>query len=204
MLPVGTIMAGGGGKTQVVAAFLAQHNTDMTGHDAREPVSTIVSKGCTQAVVSAGLVNLKGSDRRMAEVEAPVPTLCARGNHVGEVRAFIAKYYGAAEHGQDCREPLHTDTSKPRFGLVVIQGEPYEIVDIGMRMLTPRERFRAQGFPDSYVIDPEFNGKPLTAEAQGRMCGNSVCPPEARALVLANLGQPAAIANPSDQTSEVA
>jgi DNA (cytosine-5)-methyltransferase 1 len=182
------------GKTNLVAAFLAQHNTDMVGHDAREPVSTVTSKGCNQAVVSAGLVNLKGSDRRMGAIDGQVPTLCARGNHVGEVRAFIAKYYGAAEHGQDCRDPLHTDTSKPRFGLVMIHGEPFQIVDIGMRMLTPRERFRAQGFRESYIIDPEVNGKPLSGEAQGRMCGNSVSPVEPRAFVLANLGQAPAAA----------
>ena len=85
-------------------------------------------------------------------------------------------------------------TSKERFGLVTVEGEPYAIVDIGMRMLAPRELFRAQGFPDGYVIDPVVNGRRLTKTDQIRMCGNSVCPPIARALVEANvvaLGQPA-------------
>lgn len=97
------------------------------------------------------------------------------------------KYFGAADHGQPLDEPLHTVTGKPRFGLVRIADRDYRIVDIGMRMLTPRELYRAQGFPDSYVIDgPGPDGKPLTKTAQIRMCGNSVCPPVAAALVAAN------------------
>ena len=69
---------------------------------------------------------------------------------------------------------------------VEIDGETYAIADIGMRMLTPREQFRAQGFPDSYVIDHGADGQPMTKTAQTRMCGNSVCPPVAAALVDAN------------------
>ena len=73
-----------------------------------------------------------------------------------------------------------------RFGLVTIKGEDYAIVDIGLRMLTPRELYRAQGFPEAYAIDKRADGAPLTKTAQVRMCGNSVCPPLARALVAAN------------------
>lgn len=58
------------------------------------------------------------------------------------------------------------------------------------RMLTPRERFLAQGFRPDYVIDrgllEDGTEIPLTLEQQGRMCGNSVCPGLARALVAAN------------------
>ena len=71
----------------------------------------------------------------------------------------------------------------------------FVIVDIGMRMLAPRELYRAQGFPESYVIDrgavvgPDGIRRevPLTKTAQVRMCGNSVCPPVAAALIRANL-----------------
>lgn len=55
-----------------------------------------------------------------------------------------------------------------------------------MRMLAPRELYRAQGFPDEYRIDVLHQGKPLTKTAQVRMCGNSVCPPLAAAVVVAN------------------
>ena len=82
-------------------------------------------------------------------------------------------------------------TAKPRFGLVTvtIDGEEYVVVDIGMRMLEPHELFRAQGFTDDYQIAPVGpKGKPLTKTAQIRMCGNSVAPPVAAAIVRANLG----------------
>ena len=95
------------------------------------------------------------------------------------------KYYGT-DQDPNLREPLHTVTTKDRFGLVTVKGDPYAIVDIGLRMLTPRELYRAQGFPESYAIDKGADGRPLTKTAQVRMCGNSVCPPLARALVAAN------------------
>ena len=109
------------------------------------------------------------------------------------IAAFLTKYYGSGGNGFDARTPMHTDTTKDRHGLVTVQidGETYAISDIGMRMLTPRERFRAQGFPDAYVIDHglDADGRrvDLSLDAQGRMCGNSVCPPLAEALVRANV-----------------
>jgi hypothetical protein len=103
-----------------------------------------------------------------------------------EVRAFLVKYYGAADHGQTVLEPLHTVTSKARFGLVTVRGEQYHLVDIGMRMLQPHELFAAQGFPDGYDITTGAGGKPLTKTQQIALCGNSVCPPHAEALVRAN------------------
>jgi DNA (cytosine-5)-methyltransferase 1 len=184
--PTHTITSGGA-HMHLVAAFMAQHNYLEPGHDAREPVSTIVGKGSTQAVVSAGLTVLKGSDRRDSEIDAPAPTATAQGGHIAETRAFLTKYYGV---DQDPRleEPLHTATAKDRFGLctVDIEGETYVITDIGMRMLTPRELFRAQGFPDSYIIDRKPDGSPITKTEQVSKCGNSVCPPMAAALVKAN------------------
>ncbi|MEO1103520.1 MAG: DNA cytosine methyltransferase [Pseudomonadota bacterium] len=180
---------GGAAPIGLCTAFLAQHNTGVVGHDARRPVSTLTQHGAQQQVVSAGLVNLKGSDRRQRTVEEPTPTTCAGGLHQAEVRAFLLKYYGA---DQDPRldEPLHTATSKARFGLVTVHGELYEIVDIGMRMLTPRELFLAQGFPADYQINegigPDGAPRLLTKTAAIRMCGNSVCPPLAEALVRAN------------------
>lgn len=175
----------------VVAAFLAQHNTGEEGHPATRPVSTIVGKGCTQGVVAAHLVNLRGEDRGGADIEAPAPTITAAGNHLAEVRAFLIKYYGTAV-GQAVDEPLDTVTTKPRFGVVMVRGEPYEIVDIGMRMLTPRERFRAQGFGDDYIIDRKPDGSIITATKQGSCAGNSVSPNMAEALVRANCSDLAA------------
>lgn len=87
-------------------------------------------------------------------------------------------------------DPLHTVATRDTFGLVTVQfdGQPYAIADIGMRMLTPREQFRAQGFPDSYIINTGADGRAMTKTEQTRMCGNSVCPPLATALASANAG----------------
>lgn len=111
------------------------------------------------------------------------------GQRVEDVRALLIKYYGADGHSQtqDLFEPLHTVTTRARFGLVMVHGEAYQIVDIGMRMLQPHELFAAQGFPDDYEIAPDFRGKPLTKTAQTMLAGNSVCPQVAAALVRENV-----------------
>lgn len=194
---------GGAPPQGVVAAFLAQHNAgpnEGTGaRDAEAPLSTVTQTGSQQAIVTAEaahLLNLKGSDRRAGPADHPAFTVTSGGFHLAEVRAFMLKYYGT---DQDPRleEPAHTVTTKDRFGLVTVEGEDFQIVDIGMRMLVPRELFRAQGFPESYVIDPVFNGKPMTKTEQVSKAGNSVCPQLAEALVRANYAAPAAA---NDQT----
>ena len=70
---------------------------------------------------------------------------------------------------------------------VTIDGARLRINDIGLRMLRPRELFRANGFPDSYIIDPIYNGKPLTITSQVRKCGNSVPRQFAKAIIAENL-----------------
>lgn len=192
--PVGTITAGGAGKAAVVATFLAQHNNDARriggvnpGRPANEPLATLTASGAQQQLVSAHLMNMRGSDRRDQRIETPAPTATAGGNHAALISGFLTKYYGTGD-GAALDDPMHTDTTKDRFGLVTldIDGQTYAIADIGMRMLTPRERFRAQGFPDSYIIDRRPDGSPLSGTVQGSCCGNSVCPPLAQALVAAN------------------
>ena len=178
----------------VVSAFLAQHNTMPAGgihpgHHAEAPISAVTASGSQQAVVSAGLMNMKGSQRASLPIDGGTPTQTAGGEHVAEVRAFLMKYYGVYQYPR-LGEPLSTVTTRDRFGIVTVEGEPYEIVDIGMRMLTPRELFKAQGFPADYEIEmgvfADGSRRALTKTAQVRMCGNSVCPPIAAALVAAN------------------
>ena len=185
--PCPTVTAGGGGKSALVTAFLAQHNGGAVGHRCGDPLSTISSRGSQQQVVSAFVAKFKGTALHGQGVREPLHTIQAGGQHYGAVAAFLTKYYGQGI-GQDMSGPAGTVTAKDRMGLVTVclNGEPYLIADIGMRMLQPRELFRAQGFPDSYVINPDYNGKPLPKTAQVRACGNSVCPQLAEALVRAN------------------
>lgn len=175
-----------GSQGAVVAAFLAQHNTGMTGHPAERPLSTITARGTQQQLVTSHVVKLKGTSQDGQPVTEPLHTVQAGGQHYGEVRAFLLSYYGT-EQAPRLDGPAPTVRTRDHLGLVIVSGEPYQIVDIGMRMLTPRELFRAQGFGDEYVIDPEHDGRPLTKTSQVRMAGNSVCPPVAEALVRANV-----------------
>lgn len=120
------------------------------------------------------------------DVKEPIPTITAGDGHFGEVRAFLIKHYGQGI-GQDVKEPLDTVTSRDRFGLVTINGTDYKIVDIGLRMLEPKELYGCQGFPDDYIIDHDYTGKTYPRSEQVRRCGNAVCPPIPAALVKANL-----------------
>jgi DNA (cytosine-5)-methyltransferase 1 len=182
--PLGTIV-GGGIKHALVSAFLARHygGHENDGSQLSIPMHTVTAKD-HHSLVTSHLLKLRNNQFGQG-MDEPFGTLTAGGGHYGEVRAFLLKYYGT---DQDPRLelPLHTLTTKHRFGLVTVAGEEYAIHDIGMRMLMPRELFRAQGFPDSYIIDPIVGGKPLTKTAQVRMVGNSVCPPLSEALVRAN------------------
>ncbi|MGD7150443.1 DNA cytosine methyltransferase [Ralstonia pseudosolanacearum] len=153
--------------------------------DASEPVQTITAKGDT-TVVTSHMVKRYGTITG-SEAGAPMPTVTSADNHIGEVRAFLVKYYSEGGQDQDCRDPMHTIPTKDRLGLVTVAGEQYQIADIGMRMLEPHELYAAQGFPSSYVIAPVINGRRLPKHAQVRMCGNSVSPPVAAALVRANV-----------------
>ncbi|ALC13817.1 DNA cytosine methyltransferase [Sphingopyxis sp. 113P3] len=186
-LPLRTARAGGQHHA-VVAAHIEQANTGMVGHTPRKPLSTIVGKGCTQRIV----------ETTMIEEGALPPEMMARAVRTA---AFLVKYYGTDGENETAQiqpvdRPLDVVTVKARFAVVTvtIDATTYVIVDIGLRMLKPRELARAQGFPDDYVLDPvvrkfvrgKWVEKRLTIAEQISAIGNSVCPPVARALVSAN------------------
>jgi len=217
--PVPTITAGPkenpAGAAHALGIVTAHIQRDMgksIGHAADAPLGTVTAGGGGKsALVASSLVKLRGTSTAAATDE-PLATISAGGQHHGEVRAFLLAYYGT-DQDQTPGTPLATVTSRDRFGLVTIQGQDYEIVDIGLRMLAPHELYRAQGFPADYVIDeipdPELlfvGGEqvdgdplalpriPLTKSAQVRMCGNSVCPPLSEALIRANFAHERQIA----------
>lgn len=172
----------------VQAHFVAIHFSGVTGSSLDVPLGTVTAID-HNALVACSLMRQIGTSSA-APIGQPVGTIMPGGcgGKTGLIAAFLTKYYGNEKDGCSLTEPLHTVTAKDRLGLVTvsISGEPYILTDIGMRMLQPRELLRAQGFPDDYIIDPVFNGKPLSKKAQVRMAGNSVCPPIAAALVKAN------------------
>lgn len=184
-------------KHSIITAHIEQANggprdISMPGRPADLPISTVTATGSQQRLVTSNLIKLRGTsdahiESSAASVEEPLGTISAGGTHAAEVRAFLIKYYGNEQDGHGLDNPLGTVTVQDRFGLVTVTigGEEYVIVDIGMRMLTPRELFNAQGFPADYIIDRDARGEPITKTAQVAKCGNSVCPPLAEALVRA-------------------
>lgn len=154
------------------------------GESMEKPLPTVTAWD-HNSVVTANLIQMNNHcDGR--DMRDPIPTITAGDGHFGEVRAFLVKYYGQGT-GQDLKEPLDTVTAQDRFGLVTINGTDYQIVDIGLRMLEPRELYGCQGFPDDYIIDHDYTGKTYPRSEQVRRCGNAVCPPIPAALVRANL-----------------
>lgn len=154
------------------------------GESVENPLPTITAVD-HNSVCTAHLIQMNNHcDGK--DITKPIPTITAGDGHFGEVRAFLIKYYGQGT-GQDIKEPLDTVTARDRFGLVTIAGVDYQIVDIGLRMLEPKELYGCQGFPDDYIIDHDYTGKTYPRSEQVRRCGNAVCPPIPAALVKANL-----------------
>ena len=154
--------------------------------DMDKPLGTVVAQS-NKFAMAAAFVTQFNNNCDGQSVDAPLNTMTAKSNHFGEVNAFLVKYYGSGDNAVSCELPAPTITAKDRMGLVTVHGEDYKIVDIGLRMLTPRELFDAQGFPPDYIIDVDADGKPYPKSEQVARCGNAVCPPIPTALVRANL-----------------
>lgn len=168
------------------------------GRDLRQPTSTISTKGSQQQLVTAHLAHLQNNCFGR-DVHDPLRTIKAGGQVHGlvecalsddelgalRVAAFLIRYYSHGGQWGDLRDPLDTITVRHRLALVTvtIRGEKRLITDVGLRMLVPRELYLCQGFPRSYTIDVGHDGRAFTKEQQVKMCGNSVSPPPAAALI---------------------
>ncbi|OMG87979.1 DNA cytosine methyltransferase [Achromobacter xylosoxidans] len=191
-----------GSQQQLITAHLTTLRRHSTGTDASEPVAGIAARGQHHGLVAAHLTamseNVVGSDLR-----DPAPTVLAGAARFGlvqydlapedeagalQVAAFLMRYYGEGGQWGDLREPASTLTTRDRLALVTvhIQGTPYVIVDIRLRMLTPAELYDLQGFPPEYIITHGHDGRVFTKSQQVHMVGNSVSPPPAVALIQAN------------------
>ena len=175
----------------IVSPMLIQYHSEKTqnevrGQEIKESIMTVDGSnryGLVTSFLSKFYRTGIGQD-----IREPLGTVTADagGGHFGEVRALLIKYYGQGT-GQDIRKPLDTVTAQDRFGLVTIHGVDYQIVDIGLRMLKPKELYGCQGFPEDYIIDRDYTGKTYPRSEQVKRCGNAVCPPIPAALVRANL-----------------
>ncbi|WP_241122254.1 DNA cytosine methyltransferase [Achromobacter xylosoxidans] len=194
-----------GSQQQLITAHLTTLRRHSTGTDASEPVAGIAARGQHHGLVAAHLTamsqNVVGSDPR-----EPSQTILAGAARYGlveydlkpedaegalRVAAFLMRYYGEGGQWGDLREPASTLTTRDRLALVTVhvQGMPYVIVDIHLRMLTPAELYDLQGFPRDYIITHGHDGRVFTKSQQVHMVGNSVSPPPAVALIAANAPQ---------------
>lgn len=185
--PIHTITTGN--QQCLISPTLIQYHSETAQGEVRgqkidEPIMTVDSSnryGLVASFLSKFYKTGTGQDER-----EPLHTITTSAGHFGEVRAFLIKYYGQGT-GQNIEEPLDTVTSRDRFGLVTVNGVDYQIVDIGLRMLEPKELYGCQGFPPDYIIDHDYTGKSYPRSEQVKRCGNAVCPPLPAALVKANL-----------------
>lgn len=158
---------------------------EVRGQGIKDPIMTV--DGSNRYGLVAGFLSKFYKSGIGQDLREPLHTVTTSPGHFGEVRAFLVKYYGGESTGQSVAEPLDTITTHDRFGLVTIQGVDYAIVDIGLRMLEPRELYGCQGFPKDYIIDHGYDGKKYSRSEQVKRCGNAVCPPIPAALVRSNL-----------------
>ncbi|MQT73300.1 DNA cytosine methyltransferase [Pseudomonas helleri] len=197
-----TTVTNTGSQQQLVAASLVHMRGNCDARAVDDPLHTISAGGQHHGLVSAFLERQFGASVG-AEVEDPAPTITAGGggksslislklspeHEAGALRvaAFLISYYGA-DNTSGCDAPAPTITTKDRLAMVtvMVQGTPYVIVDICLRMLKPAELYKAQGFPAGYNISHGVDGKPFTITKQVHMCGNSVSPPPMAALARAN------------------
>lgn len=186
--PLGTVVAGGG-KFGLVAANLVKHfggNYQGAGVALDEPAHTVTTTD-HHGLVTSQLVMLRGTCRDGRVVDAPAPGLTAGGLHVGNVETSLATDGYDEQRAAQALAFLREYCGADSDGLVTVEGVVYRIVDIGMRMLQPAELYRAQGFPEWYIIDQDYRGVKCAKDKQVARCGNAVPPPFAEALVRANL-----------------
>lgn len=189
------------GHSSLVTAYLAKHFGGMVGVGINTPLPTTTARGTQNQIVTANLIHMNHGDKQWSAVDEPLNTITAGGNHAFLVYSFLSSYLGNALGPSFCA-PSPAGTEEPEAGLVtvMIQGEPYIIVDIGMRMLTPRELARAQGFPEDYKL----TGSKTNQVAK---IGNSVCPQMAEVLISHNYTAPVETASrqyPVDHTQHAA
>lgn len=173
------------------ASLVKYYGNDQHGQKISDPLHTVTAKD-KEGLTIAHMVKMKGTNLG-GPVSEPVQTITAGGGHFGVVTTTVAKAEPNADlkHWPEIRELLNTycgyNLGSEDVILFQIDGTLYFMADIGLRMLTPRELYSANGFPPDYIIDRDYKGNSYGKSKQVARCGNAVPPPFAAALVRANL-----------------
>ena len=173
------------------ASLVKYYGSDNQAQSASAPLHTITTKD-REGVTVAHMAKFYGTEFG-EPMSRPLSTVTASGAHHGVVTTRITKAEPGANlgHWPEIRELLNTycgySLGPEDVLLFNIGGTAYFMADIGLRMLTPRELYRANGFPNDYIIDRDYKGNAYGKSKQVARCGNAVPPPFATALVRANL-----------------
>lgn len=175
----------------LTVASLSKYFGGVVGAEMSQPLPTVTAVD-HNALQMAHLVKMKGENLG-GPAGDPVQTITASGTHFGVVTTKVVRACPREDlqRWPQVRACLNEfcgyDLGYDEVILFNIGGAWYFISDVGLRMLTPRELYRANGFPDDYIIDRDFTGKEYGKSKQVARCGNAVPPPFATALVRANL-----------------
>jgi DNA (cytosine-5)-methyltransferase 1 len=175
----------------LTTAFISKYYGTGEGSSLKDPLHTVTVKD-RNALVEAHLCVLR-NHMDCKNFKEPLPTIMTSPGHFAEVRTVLTKIGNNQNlgHWPEVREILNKycgyNIIDDEILLFEINGDMYFISDIGMRMLTPRELYNAQGFPVTYIINPWFKGKQFPQAEQVAKCGNSVSPVIPNALVRSNL-----------------
>ena len=174
----------------VTAQMVEYYGNSQRGFDLSEPTHTATSHD-REALTLAHVCKFKG-DNTGERADMPMQTITAGGGEFAEVRTKVVRYAPGVDlqHWPEIRALLNRycgyTLADDEVLLIPIGGRWYYIADIGLRMLSPRELYRAMGFPEDYIIDVDYLGNPYPKTEQVARCGNAVCPPMAAAVVRAN------------------
>ena len=177
-------------REALVSAHIQKYFGGVVGSEISEPLPTVTAID-HNALSAVHIAEFKGSDIGQAP-DRPLRTITASAGEFAEVRTKVVKYEPGAPLGywSKVRELLNKhcgyDLKEDEILLLLIRGVWYFISDITLRMLSPKELYKAMGAPDDYIIDRDAEGKPYGKTKQVARCGNMVCPPMAAAMVRAN------------------
>lgn len=177
-------------REALTAAHICKYYGGVIGAETKEPLPTVTGID-HNALCASHIVEFKGQDKGQ-KIGKPLRTITQSAGEFGLCHTVIKKYYAGESLGYwpKVRELLNRycgySLEDDEVLLLVIDGTPYYIRDILLRMLAPKELYAAMGFPPDYVIDRDYLGNEYGKSKQVARCGNAVCPPLAEAVVRAN------------------
>ncbi|MCR4714263.1 MAG: DNA cytosine methyltransferase [Treponemataceae bacterium] len=169
--PLSTISCSGA-HHMLITPFLCRYNQGNNHvHTIEEPLPTLDCSnryGIVEPFISA--ICQTSARQRNRKLTEPLSTICTKQEHC-LVSPMLIQYYGNG-HAVPLDAPVPTLTTKDRYALV---GTDSNSVELGFRMLQPKELAAATGFPEDYV----FTGTKVDVVKQ---IGNAVPPNFARAM----------------------